>query len=241
MAADSPNVRRLHELCACSSLYGGDGLIILNQDWHEIVQDVVAGRLDAEAMDAVEVSGLASSSCRGRLSVATASFTAELVFCMPVEYPVSAALQCHVECGQLSRQAVDQISQQVQQQAASLQGGSSAIADYLLKARTVCVDVDSSGRKCRERMMDVLDDSDAAGLTAGGSRLTGEQPWPAGASCSNFSRLLALKGQGFIGSSSPVQSYAPVGLPVAVWCSEIFFLLLLGIAVALVHRCGTTG
>jgi hypothetical protein len=37
-----------------------------------------------------------------------------------------------------------------------LEGGQACLRDYLTYQRTVSVDVDSKGRKCRERMMDVL-------------------------------------------------------------------------------------
>lgn len=40
--------------------------------------------------------------------------------------------------------------------------------------------------QCRERMMSVLEDSHAAGLTAGCGTFTAEQLWSGGASCSNF-------------------------------------------------------
>jgi hypothetical protein len=119
MASEDLDVRRLQELCACSSLYGEDRLIILNQNWQQTVHDVVAGHQDAEAIHVMAIRGLAGNSCSGRLTVATASLKAELVFYMPVDYPVSGALHCHVECSQVSRQAVDELSRQVQHAASS--------------------------------------------------------------------------------------------------------------------------
>ncbi|KAF8063781.1 RWDD3 [Scenedesmus sp. PABB004] len=51
-----------------------------------------------------------------------------------------------------------------------LEGDRASVSEYLSRARTVCVDVDASGRKCRERMLSVLADGDAAGAAPGGAR-----------------------------------------------------------------------
>lgn len=48
-----------------------------------------------------------------------------------------------------------------------LEGSYLAVAQYLVKARTEVVDVDSAGRKCRERMMDVLEDNYCQGAAGG--------------------------------------------------------------------------
>lgn len=205
------------------------------------------------------------------LTTLCCSLQANLVFDMPPGYPAAAAMRCHVTSPQLSRDATDTLSQQLQQQAEALQGaeclheladalqqqlqqleqhqqaqpapssqpqqcgapsrssgngGSSRssrsaevpvarlllrldhmrskasysrtikqwatelsltglllfwqslilillegcpadLAQYLYLARTVCVDVDASGRKCRERMMTVLEDSSSSRAGAG--------------------------------------------------------------------------
>ncbi|GBF91362.1 hypothetical protein Rsub_04102 [Raphidocelis subcapitata] len=44
----------------------------------------------------------------------------------------------------------------------ALEGGGGAVSTYLRRARTELVDVDSGGRKCRERMLSVLEDSQAS-------------------------------------------------------------------------------
>uniref|UniRef100_A0A383WH73 RWD domain-containing protein 3 n=1 Tax=Tetradesmus obliquus TaxID=3088 RepID=A0A383WH73_TETOB len=214
---------------------------------------------------------LAGCSCSGALLCEGSSLQANLVFDMPPGYPAAAAMRCHVTSPQLSRDATDTLSQQLQQQAEALQGaeclheladalqqqlqqleqhqqaqpapssqpqqcgapsrssgdgGSSRssrsadvpvarlllrldhmrskasysrtikqwaaelsltglllfwqslilillegcpadLAQYLYLARTVCVDVDASGRKCRERMMTVLEDSSSSSSRAG--------------------------------------------------------------------------
>ncbi|WIA14287.1 hypothetical protein OEZ85_002821 [Tetradesmus obliquus] len=261
--------RRIDELVAAFAVFG------------ERLTDVTPGyRSAAEAAlqpdDACQEAGsaaqqLAGCSCSGALLCEGSSLQANLVFDMPPGYPAEAAMRCHVTSPQLSRDATDTLSQQLQQQAEALQGaeclheladalqqqlqqleqhqqaqpapssqppqcgapsrssgngGSSRssrsadvpvvrlllrldhmrskasysrtikqwaaelsltglllfwqsvilillegcpadLAQYLYLARTVCVDVDASGRKCRERMMTVLEDSSSSRAGAG--------------------------------------------------------------------------
>uniref|UniRef100_A0A383WAE9 RWD domain-containing protein 3 n=1 Tax=Tetradesmus obliquus TaxID=3088 RepID=A0A383WAE9_TETOB len=261
--------RRIDELVAAFAVFG------------ERLTDVTPGyRSAAEAAlqpdDACQEAGsaaqqLAGCSCSGALLCEGSSLQANLVFDMPPGYPAAAAMRCHVTSPQLSRDATDTLSQQLQQQAEALQGaeclheladalqqqlqqleqhqqaqpapssqpqqcgapsrssgdgGSSRssrsadvpvarlllrldhmrskasysrtikqwaaelsltglllfwqslilillegcpadLAQYLYLARTVCVDVDASGRKCRERMMTVLEDSSSSSSRAG--------------------------------------------------------------------------
>ncbi|KAF6260037.1 hypothetical protein COO60DRAFT_929266 [Scenedesmus sp. NREL 46B-D3] len=78
-----------------------------------------------------------------------------------------------------------------------LEGCPSDLARYLYLARTVCVDVDAAGRKCRERMMTVLEDSSSnsrasagMGCRTGGAALPAA--WSDASACGSMPASSAL-------------------------------------------------
>ncbi|KAI8465637.1 MAG: hypothetical protein J3K34DRAFT_83786 [Monoraphidium minutum] len=108
----------------------------------------------------------------------------------------------------------------------ALQGAAADVAEYLRRARTETVDVDSAGRKCRERMMNVLEDSAAAGranfcdtnAAAGGGGLWeggggGGAAWPFSgfgeAECAGYGEAACLLGCG----EARVLAYAGLAAP----------------------------